>query len=601
MKNVLAQIDQIIINPFQPATGLDMEKVREIAESLKQFRDNGTKGLHQVPVARQVNGHYELAFGRHRYEAFKQLSNAGDIFFADMPLLVQELSDEDMYAVMLSENINRRGISLVEIGEIFHDYMTKFKKTSVECAKRFGRTEEYVRSATRMLGLPEEGRQALTDGRITVTIGRDLLTVKKLAGEASAKAALFDITNDNFDSPKDAITNVLRSEAEISELPARAEWLTAKKFPVKFLEQQGQQKIMNLLIDLFNVKPTSAEFLEELRTLSARMIDNPGAPVKAADFPLLSQHEYAFERAVAYASLPACTACPVHAVVDGDHYCGFKACATRKQEAWNRKETDDKAKALGIKLYVNKAEEGEPWELNPNLDADKKLFADRHADLRLIQARHPVYWNFKDVPSSLRVVVVGETAKKRREADQVRLGNTTHTATGEKLDPKTAEQLRKKVELEREIHHLVEQAIDRFQWEVAAPVFGSVLDGIGSPVLLEFILEHMIDCNRDADFPEGSDDEFELIEQAKKMKKADQLRMYRRLIMFHTFYNRVAFHGAGDYGGIVDAKQPITKLTEVLTKIADDWGIKTGAAFTKAAEKYQAELDAAIKELKAKK
>lgn len=596
MKQVLAQISEIGVNQFQPATGLDMAKVAEIAESLKRYRDNGSKGLHQIPIARQVNGHYEMAFGRHRLEAFRMNFDAGDLFFSDMPLVVKELSDEDMYALMLSENLDRRDISLVEIGEILHAYMTKFKKNSVEAAKKFGKSDEYVRSAVRMLGLPEEGRDALQTGKITVTTGRDLLTVNKLEGEDGVKRALNDILHDNFDSPKDAISNVLISSEKISQLSSKAEWLTAKKFPVKYLDQQGQQKVLNMLYALFGIKKnSSAEILEELRTFSARLLKTPGTEIihQPEDFPLLRKNLQAFERAVSYASLPACTSCPVHAVIDGAHYCGFKPCATRKQDAWQKKEIDDKVKQIGIKQYVNVATDGQKVELKASNAADKKLFKDRHEDLRLIASNISAYWNFDGVPRYLRVVAVGKTAERRiKAAEEAKIQDSALTAT-------RTERL-KNVEREREIDHSKSQFVDRFQWEVAAPAFGSALEGLTNLPLLHFMLDSMMDNNRDADFPEGMDSEDLLVKQALEMKKADGLKQLRRITMFHTFYNKV-MRSKMDYGHILDAKKPILKLAEFLQEIAVEWGVKLPKDFDKQAEKYQAELDVALKELKAKK
>jgi hypothetical protein len=71
--------------------------------------------------------------------------------------------------------------------------------------------------------------------------------------------------------------------------------------------------------------------------------------------------------------------------------------------------------------------------------------------------------------------------------------------------------------------------------------------------------------------------------------------------MFHTFYNRIAFSRDMSYHKVMDAKQVVIACATELQKVATEWGIKTGVAFTKAAEKYQADLDQAIKDLKAAK
>src|SRR5690242_1187333 len=77
----LVPVELINPNPYQPRQTEDAEAVAEIAQSIKR------NGLMQVPTARQVNGHYQLAFGHTRLAAFKL--NGEEC----MPLIIRELDD----------------------------------------------------------------------------------------------------------------------------------------------------------------------------------------------------------------------------------------------------------------------------------------------------------------------------------------------------------------------------------------------------------------------------------------------------------------------------------------------------------------------------
>jgi ParB-like chromosome segregation protein Spo0J len=101
MSNTIQNIplEKIVKNRFQPEGVRDIAKIAEIASSLIQNKNNGTKGLLQVPTARKNDdGMYELAFGHHRVYAFLHNTNTvGDLFFSEMPLIVRELTDIEMF------------------------------------------------------------------------------------------------------------------------------------------------------------------------------------------------------------------------------------------------------------------------------------------------------------------------------------------------------------------------------------------------------------------------------------------------------------------------------------------------------------------------
>lgn len=570
-------IKLIVPNPNQQADTRDEAKVLEIAESLKLNRDNGTKGLLQVPTARRVNGSYQLAFGHHRFYAFSHLAAQGDSFFEEMPLIVRELGDQEMFELMAIENFRRRDIGPIEKARTIHAYMTKFNKTSVEAGAFFQMSEEAIRGSIHLLQLPAPAQEKLDKGEITITTGRQLITVQKLLGEAGVEDALGELESGIFDTPQDAIEQVLSmAEGLVARLDPKAGWFIAKPFPSKHLAPITKNFIEKVLeVDQDTSPEVKAEIKELLRILQADM------DIVDENFPQLRKHDpQALEKLRVLVRPPACPGCPFHAVMDGDHYCGLVPCRTRKVEGWERKEKDDLAKKLGIKFYVNAKEDGRYAELSTRSDADQKLFKSRHGDLRLIPAQY-MWNNFDGVGMTLKVVVVGKTAEKRLKAQH------EAAAKGE------TENLSR--ELQMKVSHLKDQFLDRFQWEVAARAFASALDGITNIKLLEFLSSDGLDMYS-ADLPEGSDDQDELIKQALKMKKADGLKELRRIVMV----NMLCLKYFRNYRRqtLLDSRKPVIEFAKHCEKIAAEWDVKLPKDWMKQAETYQAELDAALRELK---
>ena len=579
-KIVLVPIEKIVTNHYQKEEFRDEAKVQEIAESLKQNRDKGNKGLLQVTTVRPIEGgNYEQEFGRHRLYAFQQLAVV-DPFWNEMPVIIRELNDQEMFEGMATEQLVRRDLSFIEEGDMYYTYMTVFGRNSVETAKRFGKTEEHVRGRIFLLQLPEAAKEQAKQGKINVSAARELVTVNKLLGEAGVKEALAEMETGIFDSPLEAIEQVLDESKETVRLDQRAGWFGAKKFPTKYLERLSENFLKKLLGIV--AKDTNVEVMMDLTGLAAEP-----KQVTEQSFPYL--HNYLLHRNggqeldklnVLFIP-PACENCPLHGVLDGAHYCGLVICRDRKVKAWEKKELEDSAAKIGLPLYTR--EDGQAVDLNHRSTADNKLVKSRHADLRLMKANY-MYNNFEGIGMNMKVVVVGKTAEKRATQQQAA------------LEQGETEGLKR--ELQSQVHNLKTQFIDRFQWEVAAPAFASALDGLTSLPLMNFLLMSMIDCNRDANLPEGSDDEDELFTQAQKARKADGLRQLRRLLMVHTLHMKFV-----DTNSIklYEVRKPVVEFARVCEKIADEWGIKLGKTWITQAEKYQAELNAALKELTVRK
>lgn len=429
-------IEKIIVNQCQPAEFIDQAQVLEIAESLKRYRDNGTKGLLQVPLARRVNGYVEEAFGRHRLLAFQHLAKE-DPFWSEMPLVIRDFSDQEMFELMAIENLKRRDITIVEKARLFQDYMTRFDKNSEETAAAFGVSPEMIRGTVRLNHLPDEAKDKLAKGEITITTARSLLSMQKVVPQEALLKIVDQVVKGESKwgmemTPDEIIEDAMEKIENVKELwsgsgKPRAgrhdAWLLdMKNFPNRFLPVltpvdaalalgiQDNEEALQLV----------GEFLEYVDDKSDAFTDGPHALDQLAqiDPALVDKLNHLIKP-------PACSTCPFHTVVQESHYCGMEICFDRKTRAWEYEKLRAASKDLKIEIY-NAQTDGEFRVLEDEYtDNGKKhmdLFRKRDKDLRLALAvdidRKKPQSGYQGVPSGSVVMLVGKTLRSLLETGQ---------------------------------------------------------------------------------------------------------------------------------------------------------------------------------------
>ncbi|MCI0551291.1 MAG: hypothetical protein L0287_10070 [Anaerolineae bacterium] len=583
---ILVPLDKTIDNKYQ-AGEIDLTVVMKIKKSLIANRDNGRKGLEQLPLARlNPDGCYEFAFARHRRAAFIELAQE-DPFWSEIPMIVQDLTDLQMFEALAIENLQRREINPMEKSEMYRTYMS-FGKKSPEAALFFDTTEEDIRGTIRFGNLHPSAQELLRNGTINVSQGRMLLTVQRVVSQQRLVQALEDIKHKTFDIPT-AIRNAVESDMDSERFDGSADaWLDLKKFPTKYLPPLSKKAVGELL----NVQSgTVSEIALKKITLTDLMSDLESG-IESADEQYSVFNPDQLEMMRILVNPPACTACSKHVQMDGVHYCGLKLCFNRKTLAWSAAETAKNVKEIGIPLYANEATDGKAIELNRYVEEDLKLFKSRHADLRLKQTKRVVWNNFSGLPNNLILVAVGKTAANRIKKQEA--------AASEKLishEREIAEQ--EKRAREEEAKAITIQFLVRFHWDVASPALEPALGSVTNVSLMHSILKTM--SNYDELFaesfpalPDDSENVAHLVQRALKMKRADGLRQLRRLIVHQLLYERQETR-------VLSTKKPVAEFANACQTIANEWGVKLLKGFTEQAKSYQAELDAALKELKSPK
>lgn len=160
----LLDIDLISPNPEQPRTHFEPEKLRELADSIRQH------GIIQpLIVTRDDDGSYRLIAGERRLQAARL---AG---LQTVPIVSREADDEELLELALIENIQRADLNPIEEAMAYRRLVDEYGLTQEDAARRVGKSRAAVSNALRLLGLEQEIRRSLVEGEISEGHARALL------------------------------------------------------------------------------------------------------------------------------------------------------------------------------------------------------------------------------------------------------------------------------------------------------------------------------------------------------------------------------------------------------------------------------------------
>lgn len=161
-------------NPKQPRSRFEDEALRELAASIREV------GILQPIVVRRSGEGYEVVTGERRLRAAKL---AG---LATVPVVLRDSDDSDLLREALIENIHREDLNPIELGEAFRQLLDELGLRQEELADRVGVSRSHIANTIRLLALPLEVQQLLTDEKLSAGHARALLAL----GDADAITSL---------------------------------------------------------------------------------------------------------------------------------------------------------------------------------------------------------------------------------------------------------------------------------------------------------------------------------------------------------------------------------------------------------------------------
>lgn len=168
------ELDKIKPNPYQPRREFNPVKLNDLADSIRQY---GV--LQPLVVTRKeyqtddggLSAEYELIAGERRLKAARL---AG---VTQVPVIIRTMEDDGRVKLELAiiENLQREDLNPIDKAYAFSRLVNEFNFKHGEIGQRIGKSREYVSNTIRLLSLPEEVQQALSEGVITEGHARPVL------------------------------------------------------------------------------------------------------------------------------------------------------------------------------------------------------------------------------------------------------------------------------------------------------------------------------------------------------------------------------------------------------------------------------------------
>lgn len=163
------QMDIHLIKPgkYQPRRRFNDEQLGSLIDSIK------TKGIIQPLVVRPLivdnRQIYEIIAGERRWRAARTLG------LEKVPVVIKECDDREALETAIIENIQRDDLTPIEEAEAYQRLMNEFDYTQEELARSIGKSRSHVANMLRLIGLPENIKELINEGKISAGHARTLI------------------------------------------------------------------------------------------------------------------------------------------------------------------------------------------------------------------------------------------------------------------------------------------------------------------------------------------------------------------------------------------------------------------------------------------
>ena len=159
-------LSEIHGNRNQPRKRFDDDKISELADSMREH------GVLQPIILRNTPQGYEIVAGERRWRAAVK---AG---LRKIPAIIRELSDVDVMAIALIENLQREDLNPIEEAVAYRRLMSEFGLTQEDLSKRLGKSRSLIANTVRLLNLEEEIQSFMSEDKLTAGHARALLAIE---------------------------------------------------------------------------------------------------------------------------------------------------------------------------------------------------------------------------------------------------------------------------------------------------------------------------------------------------------------------------------------------------------------------------------------
>ena len=176
-----ADVDRLSPNAFQPRGQMDDGRLDELAASIK------ANGVIQPIVVRQTGDRFQIIAGERRWRAAQK---AG---LLRVPIVVKEVApgqERSLLEMALVENIQRENLNPIDEALAYRRLAADFNHTQEQIASAVGKDRASVANTLRLLKLPQEVREEVASGTLSMGHARAILA---LPGEADQRRIARDV------------------------------------------------------------------------------------------------------------------------------------------------------------------------------------------------------------------------------------------------------------------------------------------------------------------------------------------------------------------------------------------------------------------------
>jgi len=174
----LCDIDLIRPNRFQPRLNFPEQDLQELTDSIK------AQGILQPLLVRKDADGYELIAGERRLRAAKRAR------LDQVPVVLKRVDDDKMLEIAIVENIQREDLNPIEEAEAYHRLITQLNLTQDQASARVGKSRSAVANFLRLRQLPEQIKDSITDGSLSMGHARAILGAEATAQQLVAWRAV---------------------------------------------------------------------------------------------------------------------------------------------------------------------------------------------------------------------------------------------------------------------------------------------------------------------------------------------------------------------------------------------------------------------------
>jgi ParB family chromosome partitioning protein len=285
------EVEKIHPNPYQPRHEFEESKLKDLADSIKMYGVLQLLVVTRQEKMKEDGGlvvQYELISGERRLRASKL---AG---LEQVPVIIRsnEQSDREKLELAIIENLQREDLNPVDRARAFQRLVDEFKFKHGEIGAKMGKSRVYVSNTLRILSLPEEMLNALSEGKISeghtrpllmledrpeeqMTLFKEIIFKKVTVREAEQIAR--KIAVEKVRKHDDAVDpELLALEAKLKESLGTRVRVERKQVGGKITIDFFSNDDLNVLIDMMNVSQVKGKLSSPL---DSTLVTDTGAPI----------------------------------------------------------------------------------------------------------------------------------------------------------------------------------------------------------------------------------------------------------------------------------------------------------------------------------